>query len=93
VRVAKGDIGKAKEALTTAYNMTVQACGRDTPLSEQARQLMLNPPQVVFLDPRTRNPKPETLNLPQVVFLDLVAPTPCPPSRGLYVRLLRVWCP
>ena len=91
MRVAKGDIGKAKEALTTAYNMTVQACGRDTPLSEQARQLMLNPPQVVFLDPQTR--KPETPNLPQVVFLDLVAPTPCPPSRGLYVRLLRVWCP
>ena len=46
VQVAKGDLGAAKVSLTKAYQVTEKACGKDSPLCQQARQLMLNPPQV-----------------------------------------------
>jgi hypothetical protein len=47
VKVAKGgDLDGARRALTTAFHITEKACGKGMPPTEQARQLMLNPPQV-----------------------------------------------
>jgi len=47
ILVKRGDITVAKVALRKAYDRTEKGCGKDTPLCEQARELLANPPQVV----------------------------------------------